>query len=138
MSSATSQADRVLSPLNDDGKGGRIGVYSLTAGVATAALDMFPIAIVPAQAGRWCLTVIADAPFYVALGDATVHAPVTATTGALGTIASDGRCWGPIPASFEWRREIGPESRFLRVISAFNCLVRVYISSPGPFGQLPG
>lgn len=132
------QASRLLAPRNDAAATGKIGVYSLAAGVATAAIDLLPVAIVPSANGRWWVTLICDQEFYVVLGAATVVAPVIATTGNLGAGGPDARCFGPLPRALDWHREIGPESQFLRAISPSASTLRVYVSSVGPFGELPG
>lgn len=133
------QASRLLAPINDATATGKIGVYALAAGVASGSIDLLPTAIVPGNNGRWFVTVLADTDnTYLVLGDSTVAAPNPATTGNLGSGGPDTRCWGPIPKGVEWHREVGAETRYLRAFNAADAMVRVYVSSVGPFGELPG
>lgn len=131
------QASTLTAPINQTTVAEQdIGVLALTANTASAAQDLLSTV---GGAGYWWVTFICDQDFYVTFGDAagTVRTPVIADAGWLGAGAANGRCWGPLPAKVEWHRLVGPESRWVKLISTSNATVRAYLSSRGPQGQLP-
>ena len=131
------QASTLLAPINQTTVGEQdIGVISLVANTSTNAQDLL---VTVGGTGYWWLTFICDQPFYVTFGavSADVRSPVIADVGWLGAGAANGRCWGPLPASQEWHRTVGPATRYFKAISTANATLRAYLSSRGPQGQLP-